>query len=52
MICERCHAGQMLEYERTVGTGSKTAVIRGTRCERCGYTSLDDDDEIWSAVGL
>ena len=52
MICDRCHAGQMLEYQRTVGAGAKTAVIRGTRCERCGYVSLDDDDDIWSAVGL
>jgi hypothetical protein len=41
----------MLEYERTVGSGS-TATIRGKRCERCGYTELDNDDEIWSAVGL
>jgi len=41
----------MLEYERTVGSGS-TATIKGNRCERCGYTELDNDDEIWSAVGL
>jgi len=41
----------MLEYERTVGSGS-TATIKGKRCERCGYTELDNDDEIWSAVGL
>ena len=51
MICEKCHAGMMLEYERTVGSGSKTT-IKGTRCERCGFTVLDNDDEIWSAVGL
>ena len=41
----------MLEYERTVGSGSK-ATIKGKRCERSGYTELDNDDEIWSAVGL
>jgi hypothetical protein len=52
LICERCHAGQMLEYERQVGKGVKVAIIRGTRCERCGYTELADDDEIWNAVGL
>ena len=49
MICERCHAGQMMEYERTVGTASKVT-LRGTRCERCGFTLLDDDDAVWSAV--
>ncbi len=52
MICERCRAGQMVEYERKVGTGDKVATIRGTRCERCGFTALDNDEEIWSAVGL
>lgn len=52
MICDRCHAGQMVEYERKVGTGITSAVIRGTRCERCGYTNLDNDEDIWSAVGL
>ncbi len=51
MICDRCHAGQMQEYVRTVGSGSK-ATIRGMKCERCGFTILDNDDEIWSAVGL
>ncbi|MBI3840390.1 MAG: hypothetical protein HY297_00285 [Thaumarchaeota archaeon] len=52
MFCDRCHAGQMLEYERTVGQGEKATKIRGTKCDRCGFTSLDDDDDIWSAVGL
>jgi hypothetical protein len=42
----------MLEYARQVGSGSSAVTIRGTRCERCGYTSLDNDDDIWSAVGL
>jgi hypothetical protein len=42
----------MLEYERTVGTGEKATTIRGTRCERCGFTVLDDDGDVWSAVGL
>ncbi|HUI86230.1 MAG TPA: hypothetical protein VLY21_03655 [Nitrososphaerales archaeon] len=52
MICDRCHAGQMTVYERRVGDPSKPTTIRGQRCDRCGYTELDDDEEIWSAVGL
>ena len=51
MICERCHAGQMLAYERSVGTDPKVS-IKGTRCERCGFTVLDNDEDVWSAVGL
>jgi len=39
----------MLEYERTVGS-TKKATLRGTRCERCGFTVLENDDEVWSAV--
>ena len=42
----------MVEYERRVGKGERETVIRGERCERCGYTELANDDEIWSAVGL
>ena len=49
MICERCHAGQMVEYERQVGRESKVT-IRGTRCDRCGYVQLSNDDDVWSAV--
>ncbi len=41
----------MLEYERKLGPGAK-ATIRGTRCERCGFVVLDNDEDIWSAVGL
>ena len=48
MICERCHAGQMAEYQRQV----KGTTITGKRCDRCGYTELDSDDDVWSAVGL
>jgi hypothetical protein len=51
LICEICHAGQMVEYERSVGP-AKAAVIRGTRCEKCGFTKLENDDDVWSAVGL
>lgn len=42
----------MTAYEREAGKGPKRAVIRGFRCERCGYTELDDDEAIWSSVGL
>ncbi|MGD0319137.1 MAG: hypothetical protein ABSB56_05540 [Nitrososphaerales archaeon] len=52
MICERCHAGQLVEYQRQMGGGGKTVTIKGTRCDRCGFTELENDDDIWSAVGL
>jgi predicted Zn-ribbon and HTH transcriptional regulator len=52
LICERCHAGQLLRYERTVGKEGASVTVTGVRCERCGYTQLDNDDDIWSAVGL
>ena len=52
MICEKCHAGQLVEYQREVGSGAKAVTIRGTRCDRCGFTDLENDEEIWSAVGL
>lgn len=52
MICERCHAGEMVPYERKVGSSDRTAAIRGTRCNRCSFTSLSNDEDIWSAVGL
>ncbi len=49
-MCERCHAGQMLEYEKSLGRGAKTAILHGLKCERCGYVELTDDDSVWSAV--
>lgn len=52
LICERCHAGQMVAYERKVGEGEKSSTIIGSKCDRCGFTQLDNDDDIWSAVGL
>jgi uncharacterized Zn finger protein (UPF0148 family) len=41
----------MVQYERAVGPGAKTK-ITGKKCDRCGFTLLDDDGDIWSAVGL
>jgi hypothetical protein len=52
LICEVCHAGQLLDYSRTVGSGSAAVTIKGKRCERCGHTLLENDEDIWSAVGL
>jgi hypothetical protein len=42
----------MIIYERKVGEGPDVAVIRGLKCDRCGFVQLDNDDDIWSAVGL
>ena len=42
----------MVEYHRKLGAGEKTAEIIGTRCDRCGYTQLDNDDDVWSALEL
>ena len=52
MMCERCHAGLMIEYERKIGSGPKETILMGRKCERCGYTQLDSDDDVWSAVGM
>ena len=52
MMCDKCHAGQMLEYSRKIRAGGRETVLSGTRCERCGFTKLDSDDDVWSAVGL
>jgi hypothetical protein len=51
LICDRRNAGEMVEYSRTVGK-DKPTLLSGTRCNRCGFTLLDDDDDVWSAIGL
>ena len=51
-MCEKCHAGQMVEYQRTVKFNNREATMVGKRCERCGYIQLDSDDDVWSVVGL
>ncbi len=52
MICNKCRAGQMVEYQRKIHGKSGETTISGSKCDRCGYISLDSDDDIWSAVGL
>jgi hypothetical protein len=43
----------MVEYERRVGPAAQKGVtLRGKKCDMCGYTQLDSDDDVWSAVGL
>jgi len=42
----------MLEYQRKISAGGKETILTGRRCERCGYTELDSDEDVWSAVGL
>jgi hypothetical protein len=42
----------MVEYERKVLAGGKEARLIGRKCDRCGFTQLDNDDDVWSAVGL
>ncbi len=41
----------MVHYERAVGPKAE-AKITGSRCDRCGFVLLDNDDDIWSALGL
>ena len=52
LICDKCHAGVMVEYERTMKNRDKEAKIIGRKCDRCGYIKLDSDDDVWSIVGL
>ncbi len=49
LICDRCHAGMMEPYEKTLGRDAKVT-IRGTKCTRCGFVLLENDDDIWSAT--
>jgi len=49
-MCERCHAGQMEHYEKKLGPEGR-ATISGTKCSVCGFVLLDNDDDVWSALG-
>jgi hypothetical protein len=42
----------MVEYRRRLSDGPNTAEITGSKCDRCGFTKLDNDDDVWAAVGL
>ena len=42
----------MVEYERKLGKGPNNATIMGSKCDRCGFTALDNDEDVWGAVGL
>ncbi len=42
----------MEEYSRTIKSKEHETTIVGRKCSLCGYTQLDSDDDIWSAVGL
>jgi C4-type Zn-finger protein len=42
----------MVAYTKKIPSKSGETMITGSRCDRCGYISLDSDDDIWSAVGL
>jgi predicted nucleic-acid-binding Zn-ribbon protein len=42
----------MAEYQRKISSGAKETFLTGRKCDRCGYTELDSDDDVWSAVGL
>jgi len=51
LICDRCHAGQMEDYAKQLKPDAR-AVIRGKKCSMCGFVLLDNDDDVWSALGL
>jgi predicted nucleic-acid-binding Zn-ribbon protein len=51
-MCERCRAGQMVEYQKKILTGGRETFLTGRKCDRCGYTQLDNDDDVWAAAGL
>jgi len=51
LICDRCHAGQMELYEKTLGPGGR-AVVTGMKCTMCGFVLLDNDEDVWAALGL
>jgi hypothetical protein len=42
----------MVEYEKKISTGTKQTSLIGRKCDRCGYTQLDNDDDVWAAAGL
>lgn len=51
-ICNKCHAGIMEQYRKIMKRGEREVSIMGRKCSRCGYINLDDEDDVWSIVGL
>jgi len=41
----------MEHYEKRLGPEGK-ASITGTKCSVCGYVLLDNDDDVWNALGV
>lgn len=42
----------MVEYQKKIPTGTKETSLIGRKCDRCGFTQLDNDDDVWAAAGL
>jgi len=42
----------MVEYQKKISTGTKETSLMGRKCDRCGFTQLDNDDDVWAAAGL
>ena len=40
----------MAEYQKKIPGGTKETFLTGRKCDRCGYTELDNDDDVWAAV--
>jgi predicted Zn-ribbon and HTH transcriptional regulator len=51
-MCPKCRAGQIEEYSKIIRSNGHDTTITGRRCSLCGFTELDNDDDIWSTVGL
>ena len=51
-ICSKCRAGILERYQRVIKRENTEVTILGKICSRCGYIKLDDDDDVWSIVGL
>jgi len=40
----------MEHYEKKLGPLGRATII-GTKCSVCGFVLLDNDDDVWSALG-
>jgi len=41
----------MESYEKRLGPDGN-ATITGVKCSMCGFVLLDNDDDVWSALGV